>query len=191
MSIKRIFDIIVSLLVIVFILSWLFPILFIIIFVETRAFPIFIQKRAGLNTRSFNCYKLRTMVINFKQHHLRAIENDDRVTNFGKILRRYAIDELPQFFNVLFGDMSIVGPRPLMISEETEFNKLIPGFSDRLSIKPGLTGLAQSNGYKGFVDNLSDIRIRLKIDLLYKKKQSFLLDIKIILRTIDYLIRQK
>ena len=188
-SIKRVFDIIFSLFVIVFFLSWLFPLLCLFIYLDTKSIPIFVQNRVGQNTKTFRCFKLRTMLKNKEANHLPAQENDVRITPLGHFLRKYAIDELPQFFNVLFGSMSIVGPRPLMIQEENELNKKFPGFSSRLVIKPGLTGLAQANGYKGIIEHDADLKIRFRLDKLYKNKQSLWLDIKIIIRTVTYLLK--
>jgi putative colanic acid biosysnthesis UDP-glucose lipid carrier transferase len=189
-TIKRLFDIVFSLFVIVFILSWLLPILAIIILFDTKAMPVFVQERVGKNGVHFNCFKLRSMIKNQDAHRLAAQENDARITKIGGFLRKYAIDELPQFFNVLFGQMSIVGPRPLMIFEEKKFNELVPNFSARLTRRPGITGLAQSYGYKGMVYDLADIRIRMRLDMMYDLKQSLWLDIKLIGNTIYYLVKQ-
>lgn len=189
-SLKRVSDIVFSLMVLVFLLSWLLPILFLFIYLETGSSPIFRQERVGLNNKTFDCFKLRTMFVNNQAHSLAAQQQDHRVTVLGKYLRKYGIDELPQFFNVLRNEMSIVGPRPLMLKEEQQFNELIHGFSSRLSIKPGITGLAQAHGYKGFVEGNFDIRIRYRLDLLYAKEQSLLLDFKIIARTFLYLLKQ-
>lgn len=186
--IKRVFDIVFSSLVIVFLLSWLLPILGLFIYLDTRAFPIFVQLRAGKNAQVFNCFKLRTMIKNQEANNLPAQEDDTRITVFGAFLRKYAIDELPQFFNVFFGQMSVVGPRPLMIKEEKELNNRITDFSSRLSIKPGVTGLAQANGYKGIITHDADLQIRYRLDNLYIEKQTLWLDIKIIFRTLKSLI---
>ena len=158
--------------------------------IDTRSFPIFTQRRVGLNNESFDCFKLKTMFNNPEADYMAAQINDSRITTFGSYLRKYGIDELPQLFNVLLGDMSIVGPRPLMVYEENEFNKIVNGFSTRLKTKPGITGLAQAYGYKGYVNDKFDIRIRYKLDLLYSKEQSFKVDLKIISKTFLYLINQ-
>lgn len=188
-NLKRGFDILFSLFVILFFLSWLMPILFIFIYLDTKSFPIFVQMRAGQHNRAFRCFKLRTMHKNKEADELPAQEDDIRITKFGGVLRKYALDELPQFFNVLIGDMSVVGPRPLMVNEEKSFNEIVPNFSSRLISKPGVSGLAQANGYKGIVNNNADIRVRYRLDKLYINKQSLWLDIKIIARTIMYLIK--
>ena len=186
-TIKRGLDIIISSLVILLILWWLLPLLGFFIYLDTRSFPLFVQNRVGQNYRVFKCFKLRTMVHNSEANYLPAIDGDTRITRFGAILRKYSIDELPQFINVLLGEMSVVGPRPLMVSEEEEWNKKMDGFSERLSIKPGLTGLAQANGYKGIIHHPADLTIRFRLDKLYAEKQSVWLDIKIIVRTIFYI----
>lgn len=186
---KRIFDVLFSVFVIVFFISWLFPILFIIIFIETKSNPIFTQKRVGKDERYFNCYKLRTMVKNKNSNYVSATFGDQRVTKFGHSLRKYGIDELPQFFNVLLGKMSVVGPRPLMIFEENKFNKIIPNFSSRLNVKPGITGLAQAHGYKGFIESTHDLRIRYKLDKAYAKRVTLYKDIKIVLETIKFILK--
>lgn len=188
---KRFFDIGFSLVIILTILSWLLPILLLCVFLETKSFPIFKQQRVGLNGTIFICFKLKTMRNNDSSDHLAAQINDERITVLGKHLRKYGLDELPQFFNVLLGDMSIVGPRPLMIYEEEQFSKIIPHFSSRLKIKPGITGLAQAHGYKGLVNDIFDIRLRYKLDLLYEKRYNVIVDIHIIFKTLIYLLKQK
>ena len=130
------------------------------------------------------------MIKNTDADLLAAQENDARITKIGGFLRKYAIDELPQFFNVFLGQMSTVGPRPLMVNEEIEFNQLIPNFSKRLISKPGITGLSQSFGYKGMVEGLVDIKIRMKLDMLYAEKQSLWLDVKLIMNTLKYIFAQ-
>ena len=188
--IKRVFDILFSIFVIVLILSWLFPFLCIIVFFDTKSYPIFKQKGIGMKGVEFSCYKFRTMIKNYESDKVAAIIDDKRVTKIGAILRKYALDELPQFYNVLKGEMSVVGARPLMTFEENKFNELIPNFSSRLILKPGITGLSQSNGYKGFMRDSHDVVIRYRIDKLYVKKQSFMLDINIIIQTVLYIFKQ-
>lgn len=146
---KRCFDIVFSLLAILFILSWLLPILAILIKMTSRGPVFFIQKRVGAFGKTFNCLKLRTMVVNAQANIQQAQVNDPRITPFGKFLRLSCLDELPQFFNVLLGDMSIVGPRPHMIRDCKEFSKLIRNYNSRSLVKPGITGMAQVKGYRG------------------------------------------
>ncbi len=187
---KRVFDVFFSLMVVVFILSWLVPLLGILIFIETKSTPFFVQKRVGQNNKSFYCIKFRTMRLNKQADDVPAQVNDNRITKLGCYLRRYGIDELPQFINVLKGEMSVVGPRPLMISEEIKFNALVDGFSSRLVSKPGITGLAQAYGYKGMIYGNYDIRVRYRLDRLYSKQQSMMLDLEIVFKTFLYLLRQ-
>lgn len=125
------------------------------------------------------------------QHQIPAQLVDTRITNFGAFLRKYALDELPQFFNVLLGSMSVVGPRPLMISDEEKFNELIPNFSSRLVMKPGITGFAQAFGYKGYVGSRVDIANRYRLDKKYSQIQSLWLDIKLIFFTIKTILYAK
>ena len=187
----RIFDILFSLLVIVFILSWLLPVLGLFIILDLRTSPLFVQWRVGKNGALFRCFKLRTMKKNDFQHKIAAQIDDDRITGYGAFLRKYSLDELPQFFNVLLGNMSVVGPRPLMLSDEEKFNKLIPNFSSRLVMKPGITGFAQAFGYKGYVGSRVDIANRYRLDKKYSQIQSFWLDIKLIFFTIKTVIYAK
>jgi len=185
--VKRGVDLVFSFLVIVFILSWLLPILGFFIYLDTHSFPLFVQDRVGEKGKIFRCFKLRTMVDNREANRVPAKERDKRITKFGRILRKYAVDELPQFINVFLGEMSIVGPRPLMVSEEQEWNEKKEGFSKRLIVKPGVTGLAQANGYKGIINHPADLSIRFRLDKLYIQKQSLWVDFKIIVRTIFYI----
>ena len=191
LMIKRIFDLIFSFGVIVLLLSWLMPLLCVFIIFDLKSSPIFVQKRVGKNGKVFHCFKLRTMKKNALQHQIPAQINDNRITKFGAFLRKYALDELPQFFNVLVGSMSVVGPRPLMLSDEEKFNKLIPNFSSRLAMKPGITGFAQAFGYKGYVGSRVDIANRYRLDKKYIQIQSFWLDIKLIFFTIKTVIYAK
>ncbi len=118
---KRFFDVVFSLLAIVFILSWFLPLVAILIKLSSRGPVFFVQKRVGFLGRSFNCIKFRTMVMNDEANSKQAMENDPRITRIGRFLRKSNIDEFPQFFNVLIGDMSIVGPRPHMYQDCNEF----------------------------------------------------------------------
>ncbi len=191
LMLKRVFDVVFSLSVIVFVLSWLLPLLCLFIIVDLKSSPIFVQKRVGKNGKVFHCFKLRTMKKNSFQHQIPAQIDDTRITNFGAFLRKYALDELPQFLNVLLGSMSVVGPRPLMLSDEEKFNELIPNFSSRLVMKPGITGFAQAFGYKGYVGSRVDIANRYRLDKKYSQIQSLWLDIKLIFFTIKTLLHAK
>ena len=181
---KRIFDIFFSLITLVFVLSWLTPILWIIIKLESKGPVFFKQKREGLKGRLFICYKFRSMKTNVKPENDHTIKNDVRVTRFGAFLRKTSLDELPQFFNVLIGDMSVVGPRPHLKSLSIEYQRNVNNYLDRHSVKPGITGLAQVRGYRGEIKNKSDIKNRIRLDIFYIENWSILLDVKIILQTV-------
>lgn len=182
--IKRGFDIVFSLLVILGVLSWLTPVLAILIKLESKGAVFFKQKRNGLNYEEFYCYKFRSMKPNDEADTEQVTKNDPRITKVGAFMRKTSIDELPQFWNVLKGDMSVVGPRPHMISETERFVQKVNKFMVRHLIKPGITGLAQINGYRGEVETDQDIIHRVKYDIFYLENWSFLLDLKIIVMTI-------
>lgn len=181
---KRGFDILFSLLVIVLLLSWILPLLGILIKFDSKGPVFFKQKRTGRDNRSFWCFKLRTMYLNEESDSKQATRNDSRITYIGKLLRDTSLDELPQFFNVLWGDMSVVGPRPHMLKHTTEFNAEVERFMERHKIKPGITGLAQSKGYRGETGDHEKLKNRIKYDLFYVNNWSFILDLKIIWNTI-------
>jgi len=181
---KRTFDIVFSSLVILLVLSWLFPILAILIKLSSKGPVFFIQKRTGLNNSIFNCYKLRTMCINDKADILQATSNDERVTRIGNFLRKTNIDEFPQFINVFLGQMSVVGPRPHMLKHTEEYSALINGYLIRHFVKPGITGWAQVNGLHGETDKLWKMEKRVEYDIHYMNNWTLWLDIKIIPMTI-------
>lgn len=182
--VKRAFDIVFSLLVILGILSWLTPVLTILIKLESKGNVFFKQKRNGLNYEEFYCYKFRSMKPNAEADTEQVTKNDPRITRIGAFMRKTSIDELPQFWNVLKGDMSVVGPRPHMISETERFVQKVDKFMVRHLIKPGITGLAQINGYRGEVETDKDIIHRVKYDIFYVENWSFLLDLKIVVMTV-------
>ena len=182
--VKRLFDILFSLIIIVGILSWLIPILFILIKLESKGPIFFTQRRNGLNYKEFYCYKFRSMRLNDIADLYQVSKNDPRITKTGKFIRKTSIDELPQFFNVFLGDMSVVGPRPHMVSHTEMYARRIDKFMVRHFIKPGITGLAQTKGFRGEVENDKDIIYRVKYDIFYLENWSLLLDIKIIFLTI-------
>ncbi len=182
--IKRTFDIIFSLAIIVLVLSWLIPILAFFIKRESKGPVFFMQMRNGLNYKEFNCYKFRSMTINAIADIEQVSKNDPRITNIGRFMRKTSIDELPQFINVFFGEMSVVGPRPHMVSHTEMYARKIDKFMVRHFIKPGITGLAQTNGFRGEVENDQDIIYRVKYDIFYMENWSLLLDLKIIFMTL-------
>lgn len=180
---KRLFDIAFSLCIILFIFSWLFPILGLLISLESKGPMFFKQKRAGLNNKIFYCYKLRSMRPNKDADSIQAQVNDSRITKVGAFMRKYNIDEFPQFFNVLKGDMSVVGPRPHMLMHDSYYSKHIKFYKSRHFIKPGISGWAQVHGYRGETDELWKMEKRVEYDFFYIKNQSFWLDLKIVLTT--------
>lgn len=181
---KRVFDILFSLFIIVVFLSWLTPLLAILIKLDSNGPIFFKQKRNGLNYEEFLCYKFRSMRINPIADLEQVQKNDPRITRLGRFLRKSSIDELPQFFNVLLGDMSVVGPRPHMVSHTEMYAKSVDKFMVRHFIKPGITGLAQINGYRGEVETEKDIVNRVRFDIFYLENWTILLDIKIIFKTV-------
>jgi putative colanic acid biosynthesis UDP-glucose lipid carrier transferase len=182
--IKRFFDIIFSLSICFIVLIWLIPILWILIKLESKGPVIFSQKREGLDGEKFVCYKFRSMKINKISNKTHVSANDDRVTRLGAFMRKSSIDELPQFFNVLKGEMSVVGPRPHLPSLSIEYQKDVDDYLRRHIVKPGITGLAQVSGYRGEIKKKSDIKNRVRLDIFYIENWSFLLDLKIIFMTI-------
>ncbi len=181
--VKRLFDLIVS--TIMLILSPLVIIPVAIGIKLSSPGPIFfVQKRTGYRGQAFNCYKFRTMRVNADSDTVQASKHDPRVTRFGNFLRRTSIDELPQFFNVWRGDMSIVGPRPHMVAQTEMYSELIDKYMLRHTIKPGITGWAQVRGYRGQTEELWQMEKRVEFDVWYAENWSFFLDLKIIFRTI-------
>lgn len=182
--IKRVFDIAFSSFVCLFIISWLYPILWILIKLESRGPAIFKQEREGFNGEEFVCYKFRSMRINNQADKVHATKNDTRVTKIGSFLRKTSLDEIPQFFNVLLGSMSVVGPRPHLESLAIEYQKDVDNYLERHAVKPGITGLAQISGYRGEIKKKSDIKNRVRLDIFYIENWSFMLDLKIVVSTV-------
>ncbi len=187
--IKRTFDILMSVFVIVFILSWLTPILAILIRMESKGPVFFRQKRNGLDYKEFYCYKFRSMRENPQAHLHQVKRGDKRITKIGKFIRKTSLDEMPQFYNVLLGDMSVVGPRPHMVSHTHMYAERIDKFMVRHFIKPGITGLAQTSGFRGEVETENDIINRVRYDIFYLENWSLLLDLKIVFQTVQNAIK--
>lgn len=181
---KRIFDILFSFSVILLIFSWLFPIVGLIIKLDSKGPIFFKQQRTGINNKTFMCYKFRTMTVNKESDTMQAQVNDARITSIGKFLRRMNIDELPQFLNVLLGNMSVVGPRPHMLKHTQQYSELIKHYKVRHFVKPGITGWAQVNGLRGLTDELWKMEKRVEFDMEYLDKWNFIWDLKIIFLTI-------
>jgi putative colanic acid biosysnthesis UDP-glucose lipid carrier transferase len=186
---KKLFDLVFSLLIIGFLLSWLTPVCALLIKMSSRGPVFFKQKRTGYRNKTFTCLKFRTMVRNEDADILQASENDIRVTSIGKFLRRTSIDELPQFFNVLAGQMSIVGPRPHMLQHTEKYSSQIPQYYHRHYFRPGITGLAQVRGFRGQTKELDLMKARIKFDIYYIENWSLWLDLKIIFLTILHLFK--
>jgi len=177
---KRSFDFLFSILFISCVLSWLLPIISILVIIDSKGPVFFVQRRMGRNGRLFRCMKFRTMIVNDEANERQVEENDYRITRVGNFLRKTNIDEFPQFFNVLIGDMSIIGPRPHMLSDCTRFSFVIPAYHFRTLVRPGITGLAQVKGYHGPTLNYESIFIRYHWDREYIRNANLWLDLKII-----------
>lgn len=189
--IKRSFDILFSVIIIVCIISWLSIFLFIILKLESKGPLFYRHKRNGINYKEFDCYKYRSLRITKEVKGTYVQPNDNRVTKIGRFLRKTSIDELPQFINVFLGDMSVVGPRPHMVSYTDDYSKKIDkyNFIFRHHVKPGITGLAQTKGYRGEIETDTDLINRVKYDIFYIENWSLLLDLKIIFQTIINVIK--
>ena len=187
--IKRTFDIVFSLTF----LCTLFPIVLLVVAVITKITmpgPLFFrQKRNGLNDKVFYCIKFRSMKVNDDADKVQATKDDPRKTKWGNIMRKTNIDELPQFINVLLGDMSVVGPRPHMLKHTEEYSQLIDKYMVRHFVRPGITGWSQVTGFRGETKELSQMEGRVKGDIWYIEHWTFWLDLYIIFKTIANAIR--
>ena len=186
---KRVFDIVMSSVMILFVLSWLLPILAILIRLDSKGPIFFVQTRIGFLGIPFRCYKLRTMVTNQDADSQQAMYNDWRITRLGHFLRITSLDELPQFFNVLLGNMSIVGPRPFMKTDDQQFSIQVSNYSLRYCAKPGITGMAQVKGYRGRTENFHSIFHRYQWDAFYIRNARPALDFKILRITLGQTVR--
>ena len=187
---KRTFDFLFASLVVVFLLSWVIPLVALLIRLESKGPVFFKQLRTGKQGKSFYCLKFRSMTINADADRKQASRGDVRVTKMGAFLRKTSLDELPQFINVLKGEMSVVGPRPHMLQHTEEYSKAIHNFMDRHLIMPGITGLAQVSGYRGETKELDAMAKRVEFDIHYMQNMSFLMDFKIILLTVLQVFKQ-
>ena len=184
---KRIFDLLIAVVIIVLVLSWLLPILALLILLDSKGPVFFVQKRVGRRERLFACYKLRTMVVNDQADHRPAAGDDARITRLGSWLRRSHLDELPQFFNVLWGDMSVVGPRPEMPHFVERHLERVEQYNARHFFKVGITGWAQVNGWRGD----TSITKRVEYDLYYLRNWSLTFDLQIMTMTILRIFNSK
>jgi putative colanic acid biosynthesis UDP-glucose lipid carrier transferase len=183
--VKRIFDIAFSILILVLLGSWLFPVIAILIKITSKGPVFFVQKRYGFHEEVFSCLKFRTMIVNDESATKTTEENDVRITKIGRFLRKTSLDELPQFINVLKGEMSIVGPRPHMLSVDNFYKPKIGRYSLRSMVSPGITGLAQVSGLRGdYGDVEVEMKKRILADTFYVRNWSFVLDLIIILKTV-------
>jgi len=186
---KRCLDILISTIAIVFILSWLIPILGLLIILESKGPIFFKQLRTGKDKKTFYCLKFRSMRANTEAHIKQATQNDLRITKIGRFIRKTSLDEFPQFINVLRGEMSIVGPRPHMVKHTSDYSLLVQDYMVRQFIKPGITGWAQINGYRGEIANPEQIKMRVNKDLWYLENWNLWLDLQIIFLTLYYIFK--
>ena len=187
---KRVFDILISL----FLIITLSPFLLLIslsIFLFIKENPIFIQLRNGKNLKTFKIFKFKTMYQSEDGiHNFTQVEKfDPRITTIGNFLRKNSIDEIPQIFNVFLGNMSLVGPRPHPVALDKKFEELIDNYNDRYNVLPGMTGLAQVNGFRGETKSVKQMESRVKYDIKYTKTANFYLDLKIMFKTFYVLFR--
>lgn len=187
--IKRLFDLIFSSIFLIFFFPLVYIPLAICIKMSSKGPVFFKQKRTGYRGKEFNCRKFRSMRENKHSDDIQATKGDTRVTKIGRILRKTSIDELPQFINVWLGDMSIVGPRPHMVKQTSEYSELIDKYMLRHTIKPGITGWAQVNGYRGETKHLWQMQKRVEYDVWYAEHWSLMLDLKIIFKTVTNMLR--
>ncbi|MEP7250982.1 MAG: undecaprenyl-phosphate glucose phosphotransferase [Ginsengibacter sp.] len=186
---KRILDVIVSSFVIIFVLSWMIPLLGLLIYIESRGPIFFAQKRTGKNNQPFNCLKFRSMQSNSESELKQATRTDARITRIGKFIRKTSLDEFPQFLNVFRGEMSVVGPRPHMIKHTSDYSKSVDQYMIRQFLKPGITGWAQINGFRGEITSPEQIKSRVNKDLWYLENWTLWLDIQIMFLTIYQLVK--
>ena len=185
---KRAFDIVFSACVIVFVFSWLFPILAIAVKFSSKGPVFFKQTRLGEGKKKFGCYKFRSMRMNKEADMKQATKNDPRVTKVGSFLRKSNLDEMPQFFNVLLGQMSVVGPRPHPLRLNDQFRDIIDKYMVRHFVRPGITGWAQVNGFRGETRTPELMEKRVDLDVWYLENWSFMLDMKIVVKTVTNMV---
>jgi putative colanic acid biosynthesis UDP-glucose lipid carrier transferase len=191
---KRIFELCFMTILFFTVFWWLFPIIAVLIKLSSPGPVLFVQERQGLNNKRIRCYKFRSMVsnsatVNANGQYLQATLNDSRVTPIGRFLRKTNLDELPQFINVLMGDMSLVGPRPHPIPLHQESKNTIQNYMLRHVVKPGITGWAQVNGYRGETKLSGQMQKRVDFDLWYIENYSVWLDCQIIFQTLMNMIK--
>jgi putative colanic acid biosynthesis UDP-glucose lipid carrier transferase len=181
--VKRSIDIFLSAIAIVGVLSWMVPLMALLIKLDSKGPVFFLQKRNKRDGKAFTCVKFRSMIENEDADLLQAATDDERITKLGRFLRNHYLDELPQVLNVLIGDMSFIGPRPHMVSDNNKYEELIEYYDNRHKVKPGITGLSQAMGYVGETRNLQAMKDRVQLDIFYVRHWSLLLDLKILWHT--------
>ena len=186
---KRLFDLVFSTLVITFVLSWLLPILSILIKLGSKGPVFFVQLRSGKNNHQFKCFKFRTLKVNEEANVKQVTQNDTRLTKIGTFLRKTNLDELPQFFNVFRGNMSVVGPRPHMLRHTEDYSRILNEYMIRHFVKPGVTGWAQVNGFRGEIKKEEQLRKRIEYDIWFMENWSLWLDLRIVFLTVYVTIK--
>lgn len=182
--VKRLFDIVFSVLVLVLVCSWLFPLIALLIKVDSSGPIFFVQQRTGRNKKPFYCLKFRSMKVNLDANTLQASKNDSRFTRIGAFLRKTNLDEFPQFINVFKGEMSVVGPRPHMLKQTEQYGQMIDKYLVRHLLKSGVTGWAQVNGFRGETRDSKEMLGRVEHDVFYLENWSMFFDLKIIFLTV-------
>ncbi len=186
---KQVFDYVFAAATIVFFLSWMVPIIALVIRLDSKGPIFFRQLRSGKDNKPFFCLKFRSMYVNDDSDSVQATKNDKRITRVGAFMRKTSLDEFPQFFNVLMGDMSIVGPRPHMLKHTEDYAEVVNDFMVRQYVTPGITGWAQVNGFRGETKETESMRKRVKADLWYMENWSLFLDCKIVFLTVYAALR--
>lgn len=187
-TLKRAFDIVFSFGVIVFVFSWLFPLLALMVKLSSKGPVFFKQTRLGRDNKQFVCWKFRSMRMNAEADSKQATKNDPRVTKVGAFLRKSNLDEMPQFFNVFMGHMSVVGPRPHPLRLNDQYRDIIDKYMVRHFVRPGITGWAQVSGFRGETRTPEMMEKRVELDVWYLENWSFLLDLKIVVKTVTNML---
>jgi putative colanic acid biosynthesis UDP-glucose lipid carrier transferase len=181
---KRLFDLAFSAAFLVLVASWLFPVIALLIRLDSKGPILFRQRRVGLNGETFECLKFRTMRHDPEGKFVQAQKDDPRITRVGAFLRKTNLDEVPQFINVMHGEMSVVGPRPHVPDLDHKFCDVVPGYLARNAVKPGVTGLAQVSGCRGETRSVREMTHRIRFDIFYTRNVSLFIDLKIIVLTV-------
>ncbi|HVU56824.1 MAG TPA: sugar transferase [Puia sp.] len=189
--VKRGMDLTCSMLAIAGILSWVLPVIAILIKLDSKGPVFFLQKRVGRGGKVFTCYKFRTMAVNPYADERPCVEDDARITRLGRLLRTTHLDELPQFLNVFLGSMSLVGPRPYMLTDDQRIAALVRGHHFRNYVKPGITGLSQVKGYHGGNMDIKTLFSRYQWDTFYVHNACPAMDFRILSHTTRLFFTQK